>query len=404
MTYLSRLLKMGSKMAVIARHEFSKTVRRKGFLFGTFGLPILLMLIFGIAFSQMPGLIGDTEQQDTGFVDYAGILTAGDGYISYPDESSAEAAVGKGEINDFFVLLADYPDTGVVTVYTTKSPVAGIDYSDIGVFIRSSIVNNAGLPYSTSERIIDPVEKTEIIELDDEGNVAENEPPGAFLIPMVLAFMLVFSIITSSGYLMQGIGEEKENRSGEMLLSSVSADQLLRGKIFGYGAVGLLQMGVWIAMVVSVLLLSPFSGLISGVGISWIIIPVLVYFILGYFLYSISIACTAAISTTTAEAQQASMIFTMFAIIPVAFFEFIVSAPDSPVLMVLTYFPYTAPFITIFRLSTGDVSYPEIAASLAILLISIYVAAKLSARVFRMGMLLTGKRAGLADVIKFLKG
>ena len=60
--------------------------------------------------------------------------------------------------------------------------------------------------------------------------------------------------------------------------------------------------------------------------------------------------------------------------------------------------------LSIFRLSTGDVSYPEIAASLAILLISIYVAAKLSARIFRMGMLLTGKRAGLADVIKFLKG
>lgn len=394
---------MRSKTAIIARHEFLKTIRRKGFLFGTFGLPVFFIVIFGIAFSQMPAIFGSMEQQDMGFVDYTGILDPADGYIAYPDEASAEAAVGKGEISGFFVLQADYPDTGLLTVYTKKSPVTGNGYSDIGVFIRSSLVNNADLPQGTTERIIDPVERTDTIEIDDEGNVAEEKPVGAFLVPMVLAFMLVFSIITSSGYLMQGIGEEKENRSGEMLLSSVSADQLLRGKIFGYGAVGLLQIGVWIAMAVFVLLLSPFSGLLSEISVSWIFVPVLVYFFLGYFLYSISIACAAAISTTTAEAQQTSMIFTMFAIIPVVFFEFIVNIPDSPVVAALTYFPYTAPFITIFRLSTGDVSLLEIAASLTILVVSIYVAAKLSAKIFRMGMLLTGKRAGLLDVIGFLK-
>lgn len=394
---------MGSKTFIIARHEFSKTVRRKGFLFGTFGLPVLFMLVFGIAFSQMPAIIGGMQEQDTGFVDYAGVLAPAEGYIAYSDEASAQEAVGRGEITGFFVLGEDYPDSGVVTVYTTKSPFAGGDFSDIGVFIRSNLVNNAGLSETVSDRIIDPVERTDTVEIDDQGDVTEAESAGSVLIPMILAFMLVFSILTSSGYLMQGIGEEKENRSGEMLLSSVSADQLLRGKIFGYGAVGLLQMGVWIAMVLFVLLLSPFSALISGIGVSWIIVPVLVYFILGYFLYSISIACAAAISTTTAEAQQTSMIFTMFAIIPVAFIEFIVSVPDSPVIAVLTYFPYTAPFIIIFRLSTGDVSPLEITASLAILIASIYVAAKLSAGIFRMGMLLTGKRAGFSDVIGFLK-
>ena len=97
------------------------------------------------------------------------------------------------------------------------------------------------------------------------------------------------------------------------------------------------------------------------------------------------------------------MIFTLFAIIPVAFFEFIMSAPDSPVIAVLTYFPYTSPFITIFRLAAGNVSAGEIAVSLVVLLASIAVAARLSARIFRMGMLMTGKRAKFSEVLKFLK-
>lgn len=394
---------MAGKTFIIAFHEFSKTVRRRGFLFGTFGLPLLFMLVFGIAFSQMPAIMEGMGQKETGFVDYTGLLAPADGYTGYPDEASARAAVGNKDISGFFVLQADYPDTGEVTVYTTKSPISGGGSGGIGEFIRKNLVDGAGLPEKTAERITDPVETTETIELDDEGNVAEEKSPGTFLIPMVLAFMLVFSIMTSSGYLMQGIGEEKENRSGEMLLSSISADQLLRGKILGYGAVGLLQMGVWIAMALFVLILSPFSSLLSGIGVSWIIGLVLIYFILGYFLYSISIACTAVISTTTAEAQQNSMVFTLFAIIPLMLFQFIISAPESPILTVLTYFPYTAPFITIFRLSAGEVSSFEIIASLAVLVISIYIAARLSAKIFRMGMLITGRKAGLSDVVRFLK-
>ena len=394
---------MASKTFIIASHEFKKTVRRKGFLFGTFGLPVIFMIVFGIAFSQMPALIEGMEE-DTGFVDYSDFLLPANGYIEYPDEASARSAVGTGDISSFFVLGADYRDTGVVTLYTKKSQLSSGGSGDFGVFIREHLVDGAGLSQETAARIMNPVEKTETIELDDDGNIAEEKPLGTFLIPVVLAFMLVFSIMTSSGYLMQGIGEEKESRSGEMLLSSVSADQLLRGKILGYGGVGLLQMGVWIAMTFVILMLSPFSGILTGIGLSWVILLVVIYFILGYFLYSISVACTAAISTTTAEAQQNSMIFTMFSIIPLILFQFIITVPESPVFTVLTYFPYTSPFVTIFRLAAGDVPAFEIAASLAILIISIFVAARLSARIFRMGMLLTGKKAGLSDIIGFIKG
>lgn len=402
MIYLLRWQKVKSKTLIVAFHEFSKTVRRKGFLFATFGLPVILILIFGIAFSQMPALIEGSEEQK-GFVDHSGLLSSAEDFIAYPDEALARKGVRNGDISSFFVLQDDFTDTGEITVYSTKSSVGNRDTGNIGTFIRKNLVDSSGLPQAIAERIIDPVGTADFIELDDEGNIADEKSPGEFIVPVVLAFMLVFSIMTSSGYLMQGIGEEKESRSGEMLLSSISAEQLLGGKILGYGGVGLMQMGVWIFMTFLIILLSPFSGIISDIGLSWVLMLVIIYFILGYFLFSISIACTAAVSTTIAEAQQNSMIFTMFAIIPLILFQFIITAPKSPVFTFLTYFPYTTPFITIFRLAVGEVSSFEIAAGFVILIISIFIALILSAKIFRLGMLLTGKKAGFLDIIRYLK-
>jgi ABC-2 type transport system permease protein len=202
---------------------------------------------------------------------------------------------------------------------------------------------------------------------------------------------------------MQGIGEEKESRTGELLLSSISADQLLKGKILGYGSVGLLQIGIWILVGLIMIFNSPLAGLFTGIEISWVLGLAILYFVLGYFLFAVSIACAASISTSTREAQQTSMIFTMFAIIPMMFAQFIMMAPNSIVAKALSYFPYTSPFITMIRLPLVEMSFYEIALSIAILIISIGIITKLSAKIFRTGMLMYGKRASLRDIIGFLK-
>jgi len=202
---------------------------------------------------------------------------------------------------------------------------------------------------------------------------------------------------------MQEIVEEKESRTGELLLSSLSADQLLKGKILGYGSVGLVQIGIWILVGLIMIFNSPLAGLSVGIEISWVFALAILYFILGYFLFAVSIACAASISTSTREAQQTSMIFTMFAIVPLMFAQFIIMAPNSMVAKVLTYFPYTSPFITMMRLPLVEVPFYEIALSIAILIISVGLVTKLSAKIFRMGMLMYGKRANLRDIMGFLK-
>jgi ABC-2 type transport system permease protein len=151
------------------------------------------------------------------------------------------------------------------------------------------------------------------------------------------------------------------------------------------------------------LLIIPVSDLIGGIGPSWIFGLAVIYFILGFFLFSVSTACTASISSTAKEAQQISSIFTIFAIFPLFLSQFIIASPDSLFAQILTYFPYTSPFITMMRLPLVDVSWLEIVLSILILVISIGVITKLAAKIFRTGMLVYGKRPGVRDIFRYLK-
>jgi len=395
---------MTSKTLTIASHEFKKTVTKKGFIFGTFGLPLLLLFVFGLVFFQMPALVSGISESGTGFVDETGFFSPSGTFVQYDSAGSATQAMTLGEISGYFTVPADYLKSGKITIYSEKSPLGtGNSKSEIEDFIRDTIVRSTVNDPIMAERIISPVLESEYVTVTTDGTMEEEIPVGMMIIPMVLSFMLVFSILTSSGYLLQGIGEEKESRSGELLLSSVSADQLLRGKILGYGGVGFLQIGVWILMATIIMLLLPFPGLFEGLALSWMFVLTAVYFILGYFLYSVSISCTASIASTSAEAQQTSMIFTMFAIIPLILLDFIMTMPDSPVSVVLTYFPYTSPFTIMYRMALENVPVSEIILSLGILIVSILIAAKLSAKIFRAGMLMYGKKPGLKTVLKFLK-
>ncbi len=387
-----------NKVLTVARYEFFNTVKKKAFLLTALFLPLLIAVPIFLSATYLPNLM-DGSGKSTGFVDDAGLLAASAGYIKYPDVDRAKEALLKGDISSFFVVSGDYLSTGKVTRYSKGiSSNPGID-----AFLTENLLRYAKVNDSVAKRILQPSVLV-VVSLDDKGNVKEGGSDiTSFLLPYMLSILLFLSIMTSSSYLMQGIGEEKENRTGEMLLSSISADELLKGKILGYGAVGLLQVGIWLTMGLLVLSTSQFAPLLAGIKLTWIMGLAVVYFILGYALFSVSIACASAISPTAKEAQQTSSIFTMLAALPMIFSQFIILAPDSDIAKALTLFPYTAPVITMMRISLVDVSLQEIAASLGILLVTIFLVLKLAGKIFRMGMLMQGKRPGLKELIGFAR-
>ncbi|MDD1689777.1 MAG: ABC transporter permease [Methanoregula sp.] len=395
---------MTAKALVVAKFEFLKTVRRKGFILGTIGLPVFMLIIIGLSLYAGAGIGTAPANQTVGYVDAVGFVQAAPGFVQYPDIAAGKAALVNGDIHSLLIVPPEYIRTGTLTVYTMDNSLLGSAGSSRSVqeFMTQNLLRHENVSDQAAQKILSPVSPTVIV-LDEAGNPKGDQEILGFLLPFALTMVLALGILTSSGYLMQGIGEEKESRRGEFLLSHCSAEELLGGKILGYACVGLLQIVVWVTIGLAVIAASPFAQLFSELQVTWLVCLAVIYFILGYFLFSVSTACTASLAPSVREAQQVSAIFSMFAVFPLIFLQFLLQDPNSLMMQFLTYFPYTAPFIAMVRLTLVTVPPYEIVVSIAVLIISIAVLTRLAARIFRMGMLTYGKRVSFREVFRFIR-
>ena len=192
----------------------------------------------------------------------------------------------------------------------------------------------------------------------------------------------------------------------EILLSSVSARQLLTGKVFGIGAAGLAQVGVWVisASLLLSLAASTFGGFISIIQLpaNFLVLAV-VYFILGYSLFAVLSAGIGAISSSSREGQQLIAIFTLPLFIPLWFMSLLMLFPNNPIWGVLTILPVTAPVEVMIRLGVSDIPAWQLAASIAVLVLSIIGILLLTIKVFRTYLLMYGKRPKFGEIIRSLR-
>jgi len=390
------------KYFLIAKHEFKTNVRRKEFLLMTIGMPLFIFAIIVLPVIFV-GNMGGGEDIKIGYVDATNSFHS-QNFVKYSDHESAKKALFNREITHFFVVPVDYLNTGQINIYSTKK----ITLSDTGKVekqIKGFLLEN--LLSEESEELVERVKQPMQSEYFTLGrDKEEKEGIGAFLFPIGFAMLFVLSIFTSSGYLLQGIVEEKENRVIEILLSSVSHKELLSGKIIGLGAVGLTQLLVWLTGALLIFSSAPVvvMGFIGNLHIS-ILVGVLapIYFILGYLVFASIMAGVGAVSTTSREGQQLAGVFSMSGVIPLFFLQFIIMSPDALFARVLSYFPLTSPLTMILRLSITEVPVYDIIISLTILIASTLGVIELSGRVFRAGLLMYGKKPTIKEVIKYVR-
>jgi ABC-2 type transport system permease protein len=205
--------------------------------------------------------------------------------------------------------------------------------------------------------------------------------------------------------LFDSVTEEKENRVIEIILSSVSSRQLLAGKVMGRGAAGLLQVAVWLtAFKVFTEVASVNIPFLSEVSIPASLLAwAMVYFILGYLLFAALYAGIGSIGSTAKESHGWSFIIAMPSALPVWFTFLIVENPDGIFPRVLTFIPLTAPTTAMMRLPTNAISAWEIALSLAILAASVVLAMWAAAKVFRVFLLMYGKKPSLREIVRYVK-
>jgi ABC-2 type transport system permease protein len=403
-----------NKTVLIMRHEFRYMIRRKAFILMTLAFPLLALLAMGVyqLIDKMDRPSTAEEEPTIGYIDEVGgfdeyTSQAGVTLVPFATPAEASQAMIDGDINEYFVVSADYVSSGMVKRYTLEKELEAPGQTQWA--IKSFLVGNL-LQGKTSTEIAERVKTPMMLvttRLTATGEVATDQGGyGPFVIPYIFSILLLLSIFFSSGYLLQGLGEEKENRIMEILLSSVSTRQLLAGKVIGLGAAGLIQMLVWLISAVLIVRLASttIGGFIGSLQVpaNFLILGV-VYFILGYLLFAVLMAGVGAVSPTAREGQQMSTLFTLAGVSPLWFMPFILENPDHVISKILTIFPITAPVTVMVRLGLADVTAWELAVSIALLILAIIGALLLAAKIFRTFLLTYGQRPKLVEIVRILR-
>ncbi len=412
------------KVWVVTRHEYLVNVRRAGFIIMTASVPVLgiVVLLFGAFFAGQARQLGaffeeqfDVGSKRIGVVDGSGTFSPilpeyQEDFVPYTSEAEAEAGLTAEEVSAVLLIGEDYLDTGRVVVMTTGSGFGAAMVSD-STTVRAFFVDHLLADWvdpALRERAADPMDAEPRV-ISSGGETQGEGSWGfvfTFIIPYFLSIFLVTTIFTSSGYLLQSVAEEKESRVIEIVVSSVRPVELMAGKVAGLGALGLTQVLVWLLSTVG------FSGgavaLLAVAGAAFIPVRVLVlgvvYYLLGYTLYAILMAGVGALGTTMRESQQLAGIFSFFAAVPYMLSGFLFANPNMLIARVLSFFPLTAPTMMMLRLPLAEVPWVDVVGSIVVLLLSVPAALWVGAKLFRVGLLIYGKRPTVKEIWLILRG
>jgi ABC-2 type transport system permease protein len=394
---------------LVARREYFYNLRRRSFLFAVFGVPIFTFAAWFVVFA----VISSSEENiegvgQVGYVDHAGILDNAlfpreypDLFVAYPDETNARQALDNQSIGAYVTLPADYLKTGSVYFYS---------YGGIPEALKSAVTTFLLTNLSRQlddevllERIQEPIELT--VRVQDSGrNLTRDNLPALIFMPMIFAFVFFMAAGATSGFLMNGIVEERTNRIMEILLTSVTPLQILLGKIIGLGLLGLTQLVVWGAAGFLLIRFGQALPLLSGLAFPTdMALVFLAYFLLSYFLLASLMAGLGAVAGSEQESRQYSSIISLLFIAPFFAIVPLINEPDGNLATVLTMVPFTAPVTVLLRMGFGTIPAWQLGLSLLILLLVTVFVIWAAAKVFRWGLLLYGKRISLRELWRVVR-
>ncbi|HZQ92047.1 MAG TPA: ABC transporter permease [Terriglobales bacterium] len=229
---------------------------------------------------------------------------------------------------------------------------------------------------------------------------------GAFIGAIILMMMLYLTTLIYGVQVQQSVIEEKTSRVMEVLLSSTTSTQLLGGKILGVGSVGLTQLLIWVLL--GVVTSSPAVAAVGGAmkGLSFSATAVVffpVFFLLGYFLYSTIFAALGSMVNSQQEVQSLQTFVMLPLISSTIVMMPVIRAPNSPMAVAFSMFPFTAPLIMYLRIVIQQPPMIQIVISVALLALTIYGMLWLAARIYRVGILMYGKKPTLPEIVKWVK-
>ena len=398
------------KFWLVIKHEYRRVVTQKSFLLTTFGIPALMIIAMGISILAALGGRGDLP---VGYVDRAGVLSdpimlpleEDETLIAMKAFSNREAAIEalkSKEVQAVYLLPADYIETGnAELLYLTDSPGETVQ-DDFEDFLSVNLLKDQ--PPAIRERIQEGGQPT--IRAADGSREFSGERIIDFIIPFIASFVFIFAVMSSGGNLLQVVTDEKENRTIEILATSVRPTALMGGKAIGLMGVGLTQMLLWIGTGVGALIIvSQFIPVLRGFTVPWGFLGIVAaFFVPAYALIAGAMTTIGSMVTDLRQAQQISGLVNLLFTTPFFFVSLIMAEPHSPFVIGLSIFPTTSFITLMLRWAMASVPIWQLIVSWLVLVSTAGFSMWLGGRVFRMGMLRYGQRLSIKRLVDAMRG
>jgi ABC-2 type transport system permease protein len=400
-----------SKMWLVALHEYKRQVLNKGFLLAILSVPLLIAVTMGLGILTQKMR---SSSQPIGYVDHTGRMVnppphsspAPQGFladqpvplIQYTSEEAARGALDAGEIQAYYVLAADYFTTKHTDLVYNRPPSnnATAQFRD---FLQANLL--AGRSPEVARRAIGG--DYLVVRTPDGVREYNDQSPMSMLLPLFIAIAFMILFMSTSMTLMQALVEEKENRTIEVVATSVPPNQLVGGKVLGISAMGLTELLAWLAV-------SALAVLVGGrvAGLEWlaqirlhprILLTIAAVAIPSYVLFS---ALMLAIGASVADAQESQQIGGLFSLtftLPFYGLFALVEQPTSALAIGLSLFPLTT--LTSFCILAAFNTVPlwQLVASVLITSLCALGAVWLAGRAYRLGMLRYGRRVNWRELL-----
>jgi ABC-2 type transport system permease protein len=322
-------------------------------------------------------------------------------------EKSLDARVLAGSLDGYVVLPTDLLQAARLQ-YVSKNAMDIRVTSSLQAAIAQAIVAQrlvkTGVPESQVAELMRPptIETRQVMET---GEKKTTDFLTILMTGLVLAMVIYMTVLLYGQAVGRSVLTEKTSKTVEILLSSVRPMDLLFGKVLGKAAASLLQYGLWVTISAAFLaILGPRLGVGIALGVSIATLGYLVlYFVLAFLLYCSIFAALGAASQDEQHLGQLSWPLILFLVLPIVLISPLIMNPNAPLVVALSLFPPTAAIVMFLRIVAGGVPAWQVLASVALLLASIAAVIALSAKIFRVGLLMTGKRFRLGEVVRWLR-
>lgn len=423
------------KLRAITAREYMERVRSRWFvistLFGPAMIALLLLLPQWMASRTQPsrdidriiildatgtavgrrigaalggGILGDTTR--------ANVRAVSPTQISEAESAAARAVAARAYQG--YLRLTDRTLAGRELIYVGHNATAAADMARLQDIVRREVttvrLEQLGLMPRDASGLAGMNLRLDARRVGGEG--AERSGQVSIVFALLVAVLLYFSIFLYGQNVLRGVLDEKQTRVAEVVVSSVSATQLLTGKVLGVGAVGLTQMAIWLGA--GALLLRAREPLLGAMGVGTLPLQLpaiaaselailVLFFVLGYTFYAGLFAAVGAMVSNETDAQQAQIPILLLLAMSIMFLPLILSAPQGTLAHVLSVLPFSSPIVVPLRMSVISLPSSDMWLSFVTLICGCYATIFVAARIYRVGLLIQGKRPSARQVMHWLR-